>query len=62
MIDADVYNEDANYDEQFWNVLNKSANGEHAELTSMTKKNDFGTPQFTVGMKTTSKTDLDHVW
>ena len=61
MIDADVYNEDANYDEQFWNVLNKSANGEHAELTSMTKKNDFGTPQFTVGMKTTSKTDLDHV-
>ena len=22
-IDADVYNEDANYDEQFWNVLGK---------------------------------------
>ena len=61
MIDADVYNEDANYDEQFWNVLGKSAQGEHAELTSMTKKNDFGTPQFTVGMKTTSKTNLDHV-
>ena len=61
MIDADVYNEDANYDEQFWNVLGKSAQSEHAELTSMTKKNDFGTPQFTVGMKTTSKTNLDHV-
>ncbi len=61
MIDADVYNEDANYDEQFWNVLGKSADGEHAELTSMTKKNDFGTPQFIVGMKTTSKTNLDHV-
>ena len=60
MIDADVYNEDSNYDEQFWNVLNKSAEGEHAELTSMTKKNDFGTPQFIVGMKTTTKTNLDH--
>ena len=60
MIDADVYNEDSNYDEQFWNVLNKSAEGDHAELTSMTKKNDFGTPQFIVGMKTTTKTDLDH--
>lgn len=38
MIDADVYNEDANYDEQFWNVLGKSADGEHAELTSMTRR------------------------
>lgn len=60
MIDADVYNEDANYDEQFWNILAKKADGDHAELVSMTKKNDFGTPQFTVGMKSTTKTDLSH--
>ena len=60
MIDADVYNEDANYDEQFWNILAKKADGDHAELVSMTKKNDFGTPQFTVGMKSTTKTDLNH--
>lgn len=60
IIDADVYNEDANYDEQFWNILDKSADGNHAELVSMTKKNSFGTPQFTVGMKSTTKTNLSH--
>src|SRR5699024_2966036 len=38
-----------------------SADGEHAELTSMTKMNIYRTPQFIVGMKTTSKTNLDHV-
>lgn len=61
MIDADVYNEDANYDEQFWNVLAKKANDVHAEIISQTKENDFGVPQFTVGMRTTTKTDLDHI-
>lgn len=60
MIDADVYNEDANYDEQFWEVLDKKAAGEKAYLLSMTKKNDFGTPRFMVGMQNTVKTDLTH--
>ena len=61
MIDADVYNEDSNHDEQVWNVLSKKSEGTHAELMSKTKPNDFGVPQFTVGMKTTTVTDLAHV-
>ncbi len=61
IIDADVYNEDANYDEQFWNVLAKSAKGTHAEIMSQTKKNDFGVPQFMVGMRNSVKTNLDHI-
>lgn len=59
-IDGDVYNEDANYDEQFWDVLDAKADGKHALLVSKTKPNDFGTPQFTVAMKTTTMTSLDH--
>ena len=59
-IDGDVYNEDANYDEQFWDVLDAKADGKHALLVSKTKLNDFGTPQFTVAMKTTTLTDLAH--
>ncbi|WP_321296526.1 glycoside hydrolase family 65 protein [Marinifilum fragile] len=40
-VDADVTNEDSNYDEQFWNVLQtKSMRGE-AYITAATKKLDF---------------------
>ncbi|RKE02562.1 glycoside hydrolase family 65 protein [Marinifilum flexuosum] len=40
-VDADVTNEDSNYDEQFWNVLHaKSMKGE-AYITAATKKLDF---------------------
>ncbi|NOU60353.1 glycoside hydrolase family 65 protein [Marinifilum caeruleilacunae] len=40
-VDADVSNEDSNYDEQFWNVLQaKSMKGE-AYITAATKKLDF---------------------
>ena len=40
-IDADVKNEDSNYDEKFWDVLNtKSVTGE-AYITARTKKLDF---------------------
>lgn len=40
-IDGDVENEDANYDEKFWNILEtQSAEGE-ASLLSQTKKLDF---------------------
>ena len=59
-IDGDVYNEDANYDEQFWDVLDRQASGQHVLLVSKTKPNDFGTPQFTVAMKTTTLTALPH--
>ena len=61
VINGDVYNEDSNYDEQFWDVLEQKAAGEHALLVSKTKPNPFGTPQFTVGVKTTTKTTLEHV-
>ena len=61
IIDADVYNEDANYDEQFWNILAKSAADTHAEIMSQTKENDFGVPQFMVGMRTSVKTNLSHI-
>ena len=60
-INGDVYNEDANYDEQFWDVLDHTADGNRALLVSKTKPNDFGTPQFTVAMKTTTKTTLSHL-
>ncbi len=40
-IDADVKNEDSNYDEKFWDILNtKSMTGE-AYITARTKKLDF---------------------
>ena len=40
-IDADVKNEDSNYDEKFWDILNtKSVTGE-AYITARTKKLDF---------------------
>lgn len=40
-IDADVMNEDSNYDEKFWNILaTKSVEGE-AYITAQTKKLDF---------------------
>jgi maltose phosphorylase len=40
-IDGDVENEDANYDEKFWNILETSASEGEAALLSQTKKLDF---------------------
>ncbi|GKT03512.1 glycoside hydrolase family 65 protein [Furfurilactobacillus entadae] len=57
-LDADVQNEDANYDERFWNVLEKKATGNQGTLISMTKENPFGTPRFMVGMGMVNTTDL----
>ena len=50
-IDADVFNEDANYDEQFWQVLDKSHAITGGSMFAETKPNDFGTPRFTLGMQ-----------
>lgn len=47
-IDADVVNEDSNYDEKFWQVLDKDSNLENSWLASQTIANNFGVPQFTV--------------
>ncbi len=40
-LDGDVYNEDANYDEQFWEVLETHANNTGQLLTAKTRKLNF---------------------
>lgn len=40
-IDGDVENEDANYDEKFWNILSTDASSGEASLLGQTKKLDF---------------------
>jgi Trehalose and maltose hydrolases (possible phosphorylases) len=40
-IDGDVENEDSNYDEKFWNILEKEVRAGEAFLLSQTKKLDF---------------------
>ncbi|WP_137596784.1 glycoside hydrolase family 65 protein [Paucilactobacillus kaifaensis] len=60
-VDANVVNEDANYDETFWNVLTTNADQQQATVVAITKENNFGTPRFTVGTQATVKTDLDAV-
>ncbi len=40
-IDGDIENEDSNYDEQFWNILDVQAEDGFAYLESQTKKSDF---------------------
>lgn len=59
-IDGDVYNQDANYDEQFWELHEKQAQGNHTLMVSETKPNNFGTPRFTVAMRSTVKTAMAH--
>ncbi|WP_283679902.1 glycoside hydrolase family 65 protein [Lentilactobacillus sp. Marseille-Q4993] len=58
-IDADVSNEDANYDERFWEVLNTSQSDDSGYVISKTKENPFGTPRFTVGMEMRHHTDFE---
>src|SRR5699024_4856005 len=53
-LDANVENEDANYDERFWQVLEITDDSIIAE----TKPNDFGTPRFTYGMQVGYVTEL----
>lgn len=40
-LDGDVENEDANYDEKFWNILETSATEGEAAILAQTKKLDF---------------------
>jgi len=40
-IDGDVVNEDSNYDEKFWNILETDASENQSSLLSQTKKLDF---------------------
>ncbi|MDN6212142.1 MAG: glycoside hydrolase family 65 protein, partial [Lactococcus sp.] len=48
VIDADVKNEDANYDEQFWQVLDQANQSQGSYLATQTIANPFGIEQFTV--------------
>lgn len=48
IIDADVKNEDANYDEQFWNILDKGQTNNGSYIATQTIENSFGVDQFTV--------------
>lgn len=57
-IDANVFNEDANYDQQFWQVLAKKANQEEIALKAQTIANPFGVPRFTTLMTAEHHTDL----
>ncbi|WP_461243197.1 glycoside hydrolase family 65 protein [Secundilactobacillus muriivasis] len=57
-LDADVQNEDANYDERFWNVLKTDQTATTGSIVAITKENPFGTPRFTVGVQMTNTTDL----
>ena len=58
LIDADVFNEDANYDERFWEVLAKDTHEYGAKLTAKTIRNPFGTPRFTTEMSAAYVTEL----
>lgn len=56
-IDADVSNEDSNYDEKFWDILERKADEKKAMIIAKTKPNDFGVESFTVCYNTKSKFD-----
>lgn len=47
-LDADVKNEDANYEEQFWTVLDKNISENEGYILSKTIENNFGVEQFSV--------------
>ena len=61
LIDADVMNEDSNYDETFWDVLDKEADEESAFIMTRTIANPFGVPQFTVAARQRFVSDLPAV-
>ncbi len=58
LIDGNVRNEDANYEEQFWQVLDKDANDKGAFLATQTVSNPFGVPQFIVNAQQSFKGDF----
>lgn len=60
-IDADVKNEEANYDERFWEVLDTTQKADRGSLIAETTPNPFGTPRFTSGMEMRMVSDLKNV-
>lgn len=57
-IDADVKNEDANYDERFWEVASTDQEANTGSVVAETTSNPFGTPRFTSAMEMRHVTDL----
>jgi len=60
-IDADVMNEEANYDERFWDVLATDQRADRGSIVAKTTPNPFGTPRFTSGMEMRVVTALNNV-
>ncbi|MCT0019990.1 glycoside hydrolase family 65 protein [Weissella cibaria] len=58
LIDGDVVNEDSNYDEKFWDVLDAEVTNDTAFLMTRTVPNPFGVPQFTVAARQRFVSDL----
>lgn len=58
LIDGDVVNEDSNYDEKFWDVLDAEVTNDTAFLMTRTVPNSFGVPQFTVAARQRFVSDL----
>ena len=58
ILDVDVHNEDANYGDQFWDVIAKEQSAKRNYLIAKTTANDFGVPQFTVGCEMKNMTTM----
>ncbi|WP_125573215.1 glycoside hydrolase family 65 protein [Levilactobacillus huananensis] len=50
-IDGNVKNEEANYDDRFWDILATDQQTDRGSVVAKTTSNPFGTPQFTSGME-----------
>ena len=57
-IDANVRNEDSNYEEVFWDVLESEADDNYAYIIAKTKENDFGVERFSICDYMMSKVEL----
>ncbi len=53
IIDADVKNEDSNYEEKFWQVLDKGVSDDRSYIATQTVANPFGVEQFIVNAEQT---------
>lgn len=53
IIDADVKNEDSNYEEKFWQVLDKGVSDSLSYIATQTVANPFGVEQFIVNAEQT---------
>lgn len=57
-IDANVKNEDSNYEEVFWEVLESESDDNSGYIIAQTKANDFGVERFSICDYMVSKVDL----